>query len=219
MRHRTVFRFVAQLCAVTVIVLQMLVEVSPAYSTNSRIGTKVAGPSPQYILCSPPAGSVISTSATSNQRAWMPTNVSSSELAGPGVVSLSQSIQSSVNSSVSANFSFSVSDLFASASANFGVVLGQSSTASQTWSYSVNVPSGVTAAIHQYKEASDLGFTSISEVQLSSTSCGTISNSSTGGNFFPFKSTALSTFCYALVSTVPSRVATIQVNSGCVPNI
>lgn len=197
-----------------------IMDALPAGSVTPHTAKpKVAQPIPLYIQCSPAVGTILSTTATGEQRAWMPTNVSGSTVAGPGVVSLSVTKDSVTNYSVSANFSYSISDLITSANTNFGVTLGQSSSISQDWSYSLNVPAGITAGIQQYKEASDLSFKAVSEVQLSPTSCGTLTSTSTGGNFLPFKSTAANTFCYALVSTIPNRTATIQVNSGCSPNI
>jgi hypothetical protein len=189
---------------------------APNASNNGT--TNVQPGSPDVVVCTPAAGTIISTTATSNRTAWMPTNVSSSELAGKGTATLNESTESDVSESQSAAFTISASFLFASASTNYGIMVGSSSDHTSGWSYSIDVPLGMTAKIQQYKEAADLGIKSVQEVQQSQTACGPMTSTSTGGNFYPYKSTTSDTFCYALVSSVPNRTAAIQVNSGCVPN-
>ena len=192
-----------------------LTAATPASAQGSPNQTVVV---PPVMACSPAAGTVISTTATSNLTSWLPSNVTSSYVAGVGTVTLNETTASNISNSVSASFTFSASDLFTSASANYGVTLGSSSTTTQGWSYSITVPSGVTAQIQQYKEASDLGIKSVQEVLLSPTKCGAQTSTSAGNNFYPYSSTLAGTFCYALVSSIPSRTAGIQINSGCSPN-
>ena len=177
--------------------------------TNGSVG-------PDVVSCSPPAGTVISTTATSYNKAWMYTNISSSYEAGPGTIKLSQTTTSSVNEAVSANFSFSASDLFTSASANFGVSVGTSSSYASSWSYSLDVPSGVTAKVQQYHEAGDLGIKAVQEVLLDQYTCGTQTNTSLSGNFFPYSSTSPDTYCYALLGS--TKYAYNEVGSGCTNN-
>ena len=192
-----------------------LIVAAPASAQSAHSQTVAP---PPVISCTPAAGTVISTTATSSQTAWLPSNIRSSYVAGYGTVTLSETQQSDISNSVSATFTFSASDLFTSASANYGVTLGTSSSTTQGWLYSITVPSGITAQIQQYKEGSDLGIKSVQEVLLSPTSCGTKTSTSAGNNFYPYSSTSAGTFCYALVSSIPSRTAAIQINSGCSPN-
>ncbi len=109
----------------------------------------------------------------------MPTNVSSSYVAGAGTATLNQTTTSEVNDSVSANFSVSASILFASASATYGVSVGSSSSVSSSWAYTLNVPAGVTAKVQQYKEAADLGIKQVEEVLKSQTECGRLKTANT----------------------------------------
>jgi hypothetical protein len=191
-------------------------QVAPKALNSGSTANQVA--SPDIVGCTPAAGTIISTTATSKQTAWMPTNVSSAEIAGSGTATLSQTTESDVNESQSASFQLSASFLFASASATYGITVGTSSDHSSGWSYAINVPLGMTAKVQQYKEAADLGIKSVQEVQQTQTACGPKTSTSTGGNYYPYTSTASDTFCYALVSSVPNRTAAIQVNSGCTPN-
>ena len=171
---------------------------------------------PGVVSCIPPAGTIISTTATSYSESWLYTNISSSYVAGPGQVTLTQSSTSTANEAVSASFSFSASDLFTSASANYGVSVGSSTSYASSWQYTLDVPSGVTAKVQQYHEAGDLGIKVVREVLLTQSTCGTETDTSPSGNFFPYTSTAADTYCYALLGS--TKTAYNEVGSGCTNN-
>lgn len=202
--------------AVTAVGSMFLMVGLMAMPAGASGATNTGGIAPDVIECTPPAGTIISTTATSYSKSWMYTNVSSSYLAGPGTITNTQSATSTVDDAVTANFTFSASDLFTSASANYGVSVGSSSAYSSSWSYSLTVPSGITAKVQQYHEAGDLGMKVVREVLLTQYSCGTETDSSSTGNFFPFTSTSNDTYCYALLGS--TKYAYNEVGSGCSNN-
>jgi hypothetical protein len=190
-----------------------------AYASGQGPGTRAAtttttlpSPSPDLPVCSPPAGTVVSSTATSDYTSWMPTNVSSSFLAGPGTISRSYSSASTVGASVSASFGVDESLLFASAKETYGLTVTGSVTHTGTWTYTETVPAGVTAKVQQYHEGAELGIKQVSEVYISSSKCGTNTQTSPSGNYFPYSSTADASYCYALTS---SSSPGIQVRSLC----
>ena len=192
--------------------------IASASTTFSAAGaTPVSGPTPQVLGCVPVEGTIISSQAISNQRAWLNTNVSSSYAAGPGTVTLSQTQTASVSATISASFSFDVSALFASANATYGVSLAQDASSSSTWSYAMNVPSGKTAKVQMYHEGAEIGIKTVREILVSATKCGTQTDTSLNGNFFPTSSTRPDAYCYALLGA--NFVASIEVAPGCVNRI
>ena len=173
----------------------------------------MSSPAPQVLGCVPVEGTILSTKAIAYSRAWINTNVSSSYAAGPGIVTLSQTRSSSVTATISASFSFDASALFASANSSYGVSLAQTASSDSTWSYSMDVPSGKTAKVQQYHEGADVGIRTVREILLSATKCGTQTDTSSTGNFFPTASTQPDSYCYALLSA--SLSADIEVGAGC----
>ena len=172
------------------------------------------GVTPDVISCSPPAGTITSETATSNTEAWMPTNLESSFINGPGTINYTISASSGVTSTVSAGVTVDAGFLFASASSNFGVSLAGSASTTTSWTYNESVPSGYTAAVQQYHQASELGIHEVQEILTSPTSCGTQTINSPSGNYFPYSSTASNTYCYAITVYNTSSLGP-QVGSGC----
>lgn len=149
------------------------------------------------IRCDPPVTTIISAKATSNTGAWLPTSISSSFLAGPGTISRTLTATSTVSAQISANFEVDESLLFASAKESYGVTLGGSLSHSATWSYTKTIPAGVTAKVQQYHQGSELGIKEVQETRTPKLPCTTRVLTSRTGNFFPTRSQADSTYCYA----------------------
>jgi len=160
--------------------------------------------------CGTGAGTVLSATATSAATAWLPTSVSSSFVAGPGTITRTVSADSTVGATVSASFEVDESLLFASAKETYGVAVSGSLSHSASWSYSINIPSSVTAKVQQYHEGDEIGIKQTYET--GGTVCGTATETSSSGNYFPWSSSADDTYCYAGTT---SQKPGIQVRSTC----
>lgn len=194
------FRTMKQVgCAVAVTSL-MCVGFATVSLTAGATGSAVT-PSPDVISCTPAAGTTISTTATSGSAVEMPTGYETGFVAGPSAIVHSVSTGSTDTAQISASFSFSEGFLFASANETYGVSLAASTTKDSTTSYTENVPSGYTLAAMEYHSGYNLGIKSVEEVLTSQTSCGTVTNTSSGGNYFPNSSSAADSYCYALTNT------------------
>jgi len=101
-------------------------------------------------------------------REYLPTNVKSDWLRGPGSISYTKTKTAEANASVTAEVGAEAGVVFAKASASIGTTVGGSYAKSQTWSYSLNVPSGKTARMVLFHEAR--GFT-VTKVQLDAGGC------------------------------------------------
>jgi hypothetical protein len=84
---------------------------------------------------------------------WLPTNLTSSWLVGPGTITYSETTTSEVNGSVTGTISAEAGIVFAKASASIGVTVGGSYAKSGTWTYSASVAAGKTARLQQYRES------------------------------------------------------------------
>jgi hypothetical protein len=188
-----------------------LAGASPVLAASvSSAPSRTASPA---IGCNPPAGTILSAKATSDHTAWEPTSISSSFLAGPGTITKTVSATSTVGASISASFAISESLLFASAKETYGVTLSGSLSHSSSWSYSKSIPSGVTAKVQQYHQASELGIKEVVVTSTASKPCGTTTKTKASGNFFPHSSTADDTYCYG--ATIYKNPG-VQVRSRCV---
>lgn len=87
-----------------------------------------------------------------SSRIWMGTSEYSYAKPGPGDIIYTKETSASVTATVSASFSVSVG-VIASASAEVGVSLARSTSHSDSWSYSIHVPRGMTARGHVFKRA------------------------------------------------------------------
>ena len=173
-----------------------------------------AGASPDLQACSPAAGTVTAETATSNRMAFMPTNLESSFINGPGNIDYTVSSTSDVTATVTSGITIDAGFLFASASANYGVSLAASNSNSSSWTYDEAIPSGYTAAVQQYKESSDLGVHEVVEGYLSGGRCTSVTRNSASGNFFPYSSKTQNTYCYAITVDHTSSLGP-QVASAC----
>lgn len=174
---------------------------SPSFADGTAPSSGVV---PDVVSCTPAAGTIISTTATSSAQVEMPTGYETAFVAGPSTITHSVSTGSTDTAQVSATFAFSSSFLFASASATYGVSVSAAITKDATTSYSQNVPSGYTLAAVEYHSGYNLGIKAVQEVLLTSTSCGTVTHTSASGNYYPKNSGASDSYCYALTpSTSP----------------
>jgi hypothetical protein len=82
---------------------------------------------------------------------WMLTSTYSSWLSGPGTISYSTSSTASRGTTKSASISVSAQAIIYKAEAKFGMDWSSSTSKSQTWTYSIPVPSGQTARAGVYK--------------------------------------------------------------------
>jgi hypothetical protein len=94
----------------------------------------------------------LTSKATSNTEAWIPTSVSSSYVGGPGQIQRTISEQSTATAQVSASFSLNESLLFASADETYGVQISKSVAHTATWQYTVNVSAGHTDKAQQFHQ-------------------------------------------------------------------
>jgi hypothetical protein len=184
--------------AVTCLVLTAFAGATPAFASPLAGSAAGALTKPgSGIPCDPPVGAILRAKAISNTGAWLPTSISSSFLAGPGTISRTLTATSTVDAHISASFEVDESLLFASAKETYGVTLGGSLAHSAQWSYTKNIPAGVTAKVQQYHAGSELGIREVQETRTPKLPCTTRVLTSRTGNFFPARSTADSSYCYA----------------------
>lgn len=187
----------------------------PAASVPPAATATVASTQPALPVCHPVAGTVIRSKATSEHTAWQPTSASSSWLAGPGTISESRSETSTASVQLSANFSVDEGLLFVSAKEQYGIALTKSSAHTQTWTYQTDIPAHVTARDVVYHEGGELGIKQTRESYVrhdGRTGCGTTSETSLSGNFFPYKSTGASSYC---IAPTTSAHPAVQVRARC----
>jgi hypothetical protein len=163
------------------------------------------------MTCTPPAGTIISTKAVGSKSAWLPTNVGSSFLPGPGTISESQSQTSQASQQISANFSFEEGVLFASAQEQYGVSLQRTHSQTQTWTYTKQVPKGQTLRVQQYHQGYEIGIR-VKRMGYLNLKCHVYTMTSLTGNYFPSASSANKSYCYGLT---PNKRSRVQVGFKC----
>jgi hypothetical protein len=94
----------------------------------------------------------ISYAVSSPAKTWLPTNLRSDYLKGPGTITYSKTTTSTVSASITGTTSVEAGVIFAKASASIGVTVGGSYSKSGSWSYSATVPKGETKRLQQHKE-------------------------------------------------------------------
>ncbi len=92
-------------------------------------------------------------SFTSVSGVWKATNLSSSYITGPGSVSLAKGRTWGVSASMTATVSAEAGIVFAKASTSLGITVGASYSGTQSFTYTLNVASGKTQRMQQYKSA------------------------------------------------------------------
>lgn len=192
--------------AMVVVVTASLVGLGLAGST--AVAQPASPAAPGHVECDPPPGTVLSAKATSDTRAWLPTSVASSYVAGPGTISRTYSSTSTVSSTVSANFEIDEGMLFASVKENFGISLTGSLSHTATWQYSLQVPKGKTAKVQQFHLGGEIGIRERIQEEKDGRTCPVKHVKSLTGNFFNSRSKADDTYCYALVTARHARPQT-----------
>lgn len=206
--------------AVSTLGVSVLAGIGPAMAASAAghpaAGHPAASPDvPGGIRCEPNPGTVLSSRPTSIATAWIPTNWSSSFLAGPGNITRTLSIASTTTLQLSASFALDESLFFASADETYGVQWSHAVAKTYTTTYNLVVPAGKTAKMQQYHQGDEAGIKQKVEAYAAShvPECYVITETSKSGNYFPLRSRADDTFCYA--ATVHHR-ASPQVRYNCV---
>ncbi len=189
-------RFVRCLAATAGLPLALTVTSGTSHVSPSETGTTVPD-----LGCNPPAGTVLSAQPIAPTTAWMPTNIESGFQTGPATITRTYSSQSTVTAGISASFQVSEGLLFVSAQETYGISLSGSIAHSATWSYSSDIPRGVTGAVQQFHLSDELGITQSYITSTPLKPCGVGVETSPGGNYLPDSSDAENTYCYALVDT------------------
>lgn len=111
---------------------------------NSQVRSCIAGTT--YLMTSRTAG-------------WMPTNVASIWINGPGNATYSSTFTATTSFSYSGSVSVSANSVVSSAEATYGFDYGTSVSRSNSWSYSLPVPVGKQGRVLLLKNADKLTFT------------------------------------------------------------
>lgn len=167
--------------------------------------------SPQAQGCTPKVGTIMSSKAVSKASAWSPTNVSSAFVAGPAQITRTITKTSESSQSISASFELDEGLLFASAKETYGLTLQRSHSQSGSWTYTLIVPKGKTLRMQQYHQSWEIGVKQ-RYMGLLRGACHIYTERSLTGNFFPARSGAERTFCYA---RTPYKRSHIQVAYTC----
>jgi hypothetical protein len=122
-----------------------------ALTASTIVVPSALGAGFQAFASCPEVGQV-SYSISNGAQSWLPTNLVSDYLKGPGTISYSKSATSTVSASVAGTTSAEAGIIFAKASVSLTVTVGGSYSKADTWSYSKPVPSGQTKRLRQYKE-------------------------------------------------------------------
>lgn len=96
---------------------------------------------------------------TSKTAGWMPTNVGSTWINGPGNATYSSTITATSSFTYSGSVTVSASSVVASAEATFGIDYGTSISRSSSWSYSLPVPAGQQGRVLLLKNVHKIVFT------------------------------------------------------------
>ena len=127
------------------------------------------------------------------EKGWFATKATSAWLAGPGTITYQEQEAAQFTGTISANWTFTVSGVFASVSGQYGVSLAASTTTTKSWSYSKSVPAGKTKRVVVHKHGAKYTFHKITVTS----SCN--STTQTGGSGrSPYKSDANAEYCVAL---------------------
>src|SRR5258708_11540978 len=144
-----------------------------------------------------PAGCVPQTSYPlfSHSKGWLATSYTSIFVSAPGTVSLTLSKTAQTTATVSANFTFSVSDLISSASAQLGISLARSNSRTQQWNYTKSF--GGTVA--QRAVVSHHGEHFTFQKQILNSNC-RVTIYKGGSSYMPYRSTSSTQYCYHLAA-------------------
>ena len=171
-------RFTAMLAALTGAAVTFVTFVAPVSPASA-----ICEPSPSY-------------SFTSVTTQWKATNLKSSYITGPGTITFSKGRSYTVSASMTATVSAEAGIVFAKASASLGITVGASYTSTVQYAYALNVASGQTRAMQQYKRAKKFNVT---KYRVTSP-CTLTKIYSASGIIAPYGSTAEQYFKYALVA-------------------
>ena len=153
----------------------------------------VAAALPAAAICDGPR-TIYSITDASN--VWVKTNVSSAYIKGPGSVSITKGRSWTATGTVTATVSAEAGIVFAKASASLGVSVALARTGSTAFTYTLNVPSGKTMRLQQYKKGKGFRVTK-KTLQSPCTYRTAYSKQYATG---PVSSNAESTYLYKLVS-------------------
>lgn len=171
--------FFASVLALTVSTL--FVGVAPG---NSQVRSCIPGTT--YVMNSKISG-------------WMPTNVASTWINGPGNASYSSSVTATSSFTYSGSVSISASSVVSSATATFGIAYQTTTSKSDTWSYSLPVPAGQTGRILLLKNVHKITFTKY----VDNLNCTTTTTTGLVA-YVPTASTDNSSYCWT-VDIMPAK--------------
>lgn len=134
-----------------------------------------------------------SYTATARSAGWLPTDEASAWVATAGTINRRYSTAVATTSTYSGSVSITMSGVVASANTTFGISLSESITSTQSWGYSLNVPSGVQARALLLHQADKITFTKYQNNAncTTTTTTGLIA-------YIPVSSGISSTYCWIL---------------------
>lgn len=118
----------------------------PACLITSTSPANAAGVSPDS--CAPEAAIYRFTSIVNSSR---PTNLKSAYITGPGTIGYSRNTTATASASMTATVGAEAGIVFAKASASVGATVGASYSVANTFSYTLNVPSGQVRAMQLFQ--------------------------------------------------------------------
>ncbi len=201
------FRVARASAAALVIVIPGIVLTGGAAGAAPSHGAS----SPAAQGCTPKVGTIMTSKAVSKVSAWSPTNVSSAFVAGPANITRTITKTSETGQQISASFELDEGLLFASAKETYGVTLQRQHSQSGAWQYTLVVPKGKTLRMQQYHQSWEIGVRQ-TYMGLQRGKCHVYTEKSLTGNFFPARSGAEKSFCYA---RTPFKSSHVQVSYLC----
>lgn len=166
--------------------IALVALVSGPTPANSQVRSCIAGTT--YVMNSRTTG-------------WMPTNVGSTWINGPGLATYSSTVSATSSFTYSGTVSVSANSVVASAEVTFGVDYGTSVSKSNSWSYSLPVPAGKQGRILLLKNADKIVFTKY----VDNLNCTTTTTTGLIA-YVPTASTENSSYCWT-VDIAPAKTS------------
>jgi hypothetical protein len=154
----------------------------------------------------------MTSKAISRISAWIPTNVSSSFVAGPANITRSTTKTSLTGQQISANFTLNEGLLFASVQEQYGIQLQRQHSQAGTWQYTLIVPKNKTERAQQYHQGWEIGVRQTYMGYISGGRCHVYTEYKRSGEFFPDRHGRDVDFCW---SRTPYKRSPIHVSYTC----
>ncbi|MFB9906360.1 hypothetical protein [Allokutzneria oryzae] len=125
---------------------------SAALACAAVLAPAVTGLGAQAFAACPEVGQT-SYAATDIAKAWLPTNLTSDYLVGPGAIGIDRKAKSRAKAALAGITPDEAKSVFGRTKRSLTVAVGVSYSRSQHWAYSAEVPAGQTRRLQHFKEA------------------------------------------------------------------